>query len=88
MTLESIFNRFPCTRGIDKIRLYIFDNFGTWSIRDCDVDQRESLWWNLRNANLSMKFLDRYSSVLDFEFLIENTNIVLEIQVKNIEKTY
>lgn len=86
MTLESIFNRFPHTRGIDKIRLYILDNFGTWSIRDCDVDQRESLWWNLRNANLSMKFLDRYSSVLDFEFLIENdANIVLEIQVKNIE---
>ena len=85
MTLENIFNHFPHTRGIDKIRLYIVNNFGTFSIREFDVDQRESLWWNLRNANLSMKFLDRYSSVLDFEFLIENENIVLEIQVKNIE---
>lgn len=85
MTLENIFNRFPHTRGIDKIRMYIINRFGDISIRDFDVDQRESLWWNLRNANLSMKFLDRYSSVLDFEFLIENENIVLEIQVKNIE---
>lgn len=85
MTLESIFNRFPYTRGIDKIRMYISNNFGTFSICEFDVDQRESLWWNLRNANLSMKFLERYSSVLDFEFLIENANIVLEIQVKNIE---
>jgi hypothetical protein len=86
MTLKSIFNSFPHTRGIDKIKLYIIDNFGIISIRGLDVNQKESLWWNLCNSsNLSEKFLEEYSSVCNFEFLVENEDIVLEIQVKNVE---
>jgi len=84
MTLESIFNRFPYTKGIDKIRMFIINKIGDVSICEFDVDQRESFWWNFRNANLSVNFLDKYSAVLDFEFRIENASIVLEIQVKNI----
>lgn len=85
MTIENIINRFPCTRGIDIIKLYIRDRNGYITIRDFDVDQRESLWWNFRNANFSYEFLDKYSDVQDFEFLIEGGNIVLEIQVNNLK---
>ena len=85
MTIENIINRFPCTRGIDIIKLYIRDRNGYITIRDFDVDQRESLWWNFRNANFSYEFLDKYSDVRDFEFLIEGGNIVLEIQVNNLK---
>lgn len=85
MTIENIINRFPCTRGIDIIKLYICDRNGYITIRNFDIDQRESLWWNFRNANLSYEFLDKYSDVRDFEFLIEGGNIVLEIQVNNLK---
>lgn len=85
MTIENIVNHFPYTRGIDIIRLYICDRNGSITIQEFDVDQRESLWWNFRNANFSYEFLDKYSSVHDFEFLIEGESIVLEIQVNNLK---
>lgn len=85
MTIESIINRFPYTRGIDKIRLYIHHRDASITIKEFDVDQRESLWWNFRNANFSYEFLDKFSDVRDFEFLIESESIVLEIQVNNLK---
>ena len=85
MTIESIINNFPCTRGIDIIRLYIYHRDTGVTVREFDVDQRESLWWNFRNANLSYEFLDKYSRVYDFEFRIEGESIVLEIQVNNLK---
>ena len=85
MTIESTINHFTCTRGIDKIRLYIRHRDASITIKEFDVDQRESLWWNFRNANFSYEFLDRYSSVYDFEFRIESESIVLEIQVNNLK---
>lgn len=85
MTIENIISHFPYTRGINIIRLYICDKSGNITVRQFDVDQRESLWWNFRNANFSYEFLDKYSSVYDFEFIIENESIVLEVQVKNLK---
>jgi hypothetical protein len=85
MTIESTINHFPYTRGIDTIRLYICNRDGNITVREFDVDQRESLWWNFRNANFSYEFLDKFSDVRDFEFLIESESIVLEIQVNNLK---
>ena len=85
MTIKNTINCFPCTRGIDTIRLYICNRNGNITVREFDVDQRESLWWNFRNANFSYEFLDKFSDVRDFEFRIEGESIVLEIQVNNLK---
>ena len=83
MTLQTIFWYFPPTKGIDIVRLYISTPFGI-NISEFDFDCRKNWWENFKDANFSDKFLDQHSCVIDFEFLIENESIVLEIQVKEV----
>ena len=81
MTLDQIFWNFPSTKGIDVVRLYISTPLGV-DTKEFDFDCRKNWWENFKDANLSDEFLSKSSNVLDFEFLIENESIVLEIQVE------
>ena len=84
-TIQNVFNHFPNTRGIDIVRVYISHRFGNVTVREFDFDCRKSWWENFRNANFSVAFLDEYSEIFDFEFVIESNSIVLEIQVTEVK---
>ena len=83
MSLNDVFWRFPSTKGIDIVRLYISSPYAAFT-HEFDFDCRKSWRDNFKEANLSDKFLYELSNVTDFEFRIESESIVLEIQAEEI----